>query len=67
LDTNTDGKLSKEEVASNERMSSAFADYDTNKDGSVDQSEITAMMRKRMAAGGAGGGGGGPSRGAPSN
>jgi RND family efflux transporter MFP subunit len=68
LDTNTDGKLSQEEVAGNDRMKSAFADYDANKDGSVDQAEIAAMMRKRMAAGGgAGGGGGGPSRGAPSN
>jgi len=66
LDTNTDGKLSKEEVAEDERMKSAFADYDSNQDGSIDRSEMAASLRKRMAAGG-GGGGGGPARGAPSN
>ena len=66
LDTNSDGKLTKDEVASNERMAGAFSEYDTNKDGSIDRAELTAVMRKRMAAGG-GGGGGGSARGAPSN
>lgn len=63
-DTNSDGKLSKAELANNERLLSAFDDYDANKDGSVDKAEIVAGMRKRMAANG---GGGGPARGAPSN
>jgi HlyD family secretion protein len=69
LDKDNDGKLSKQEVAGDERMSAGFADSDTNKDGSVDKAEMTAGMRKRMAAGGGGGGGpgGGSSRGAPSN
>jgi hypothetical protein len=67
LDTNSDGKLTKDEVASNERMAGAFSEYDTNKDGSIDRTELTAVMRKRMAAGGGGGGGGGSARGAPSN
>jgi HlyD family secretion protein len=67
LDTNTDGKLSKDEVASDERMKSAFGEYDSNSDGSIDQAEIVAGLRKRMAAGGGGGGGGGPARGAPAN
>ncbi|MFO0014853.1 MAG: efflux transporter periplasmic adaptor subunit, partial [Planctomycetota bacterium] len=61
MDTNSDGKLSKEEVAGEERMKSAFTEYDTNKDGSVDAKELAAGMKKRMASMGAGGpGGGGP-------
>lgn len=67
MDTNSDGKLSQEEVASDERMKTAFGDYDTNKDGSVDKAELAAGMKKRMAAMGAGGGGRGPGAGAPSN
>jgi HlyD family secretion protein len=65
MDTNSDGKLSKEEVAGEERMKSAFTEYDTNQDGSVDSKELTAGMKKRMASMGAGGpGGGGPGAGA---
>ncbi|MFN6130768.1 MAG: HlyD family efflux transporter periplasmic adaptor subunit [Planctomycetota bacterium] len=61
MDTNSDGKLSKEEVAGEERMKSAFTEYDTNQDGSVDSKELAAGMKKRMASMGAGGpGGGGP-------
>ena len=78
MDTNTDGSLSKEEVASDDRMKSSFADYDANKDGKVDRSELSVGFKKRMAAmgaggpggpGGPGGGGGGAGRGpgAPSN
>ena len=66
MDANTDGKLSLVEVADNERMKNSFTDYDTNKDGSIDQSELVAQLRKRMATGG-GGGGSGAARGAPSN
>ena len=74
MDTNGDGKLSAAEVADNERMKNGFADYDSNKDGSIDVSEMVAQLQKRMAAGpssgggpGGGGGGSGASRGAPSN
>jgi hypothetical protein len=67
MDTNSDGKLSQEEVASDERMKTAFGDYDANKDGSVDKAELASGMKKRMAAMGAGGGGRGPGAGAPSN
>ena len=71
MDTNGDGKLSAAEVADNERMKSSFADYDANKDGSIDLAEMVAQLQKRMAAGGGGGpgggGGSGASRGAPSN
>ena len=64
MDTNSDAKLSQAEVADNERMRSSFADYDTNKDGSIDLAEIISQLQKRMASGGSGGGAG---RGAPSN
>jgi Ca2+-binding EF-hand superfamily protein len=66
MDTNTDGSLSQEEVAADERMKSSFSDYDANKDGKVDRAELAAGFKKRMAAmgGGAGGpGGGGAGRG----
>ena len=65
MDTNTDGKLSPIEVADNERMKNGFFDYDTNKDGLIDQAEIAARLQKFMSAGGGGGSGG--ARGAPSN
>ncbi len=67
FDANSDGKLSKEEVASDDRMNSSFADYDTNKDGSIDRVELTLGLKKRMANAGSGGGGRGPAAGAPSN
>ena len=66
LDKNNDGKLTKDEVAGDDRMAAGFAESDTNQDGSIDKAEMTAGMRKRMAAGG-GGGPGGSARGAPSN
>jgi HlyD family secretion protein len=66
MDTNSDGKLSKEEVAGEERMKNAFAEYDTNQDGSVDSKELATVMKKRMASMGAGGpGAGGPGAGPP--
>ena len=67
MDTNTDGRLSPIEVADNERMKNGFSDYDTNKDGSIDQAEMAARLQKFMSAGGGGGGGSGAARGAPSN
>ena len=66
MDTNSDGSLSQEEVAADERMKAGFSDYDSNKDGKVDRTELAAGFKKRMAAmgGGAGGpGGGGAGRG----
>ncbi|MEI8213613.1 MAG: HlyD family efflux transporter periplasmic adaptor subunit [Planctomycetota bacterium] len=69
MDTNSDGKLSLEEVSTNEQMKTGFSDYDANKDGSIDRAELSAGMKKRMSAMGAGGGGvgSGPGAGAPSN
>jgi Ca2+-binding EF-hand superfamily protein len=73
MDTNSDGSLSQEEASAEERMKTAFAEYDANKDGKVDRGELASAMKKRMAAmgGGAGGpgGGGGAGRGpgAPAN
>jgi Ca2+-binding EF-hand superfamily protein len=63
MDTNSDGSLSKEEVAADERMKTAFSDYDANKDGKVDRAELAAGFKKmaaRMGAGAGGPGGGGP-------
>jgi Ca2+-binding EF-hand superfamily protein len=66
FDTNSDGNLSQEEVAGEERMKAGFGDYDTNKDGKIDRAELTAVIRKRMAANAGGGGpGGGPGAGGP--
>jgi HlyD family secretion protein len=72
MDTNSDGKLSQDEVASDERMKAGFAEYDSNKDGNIDRAELSSGMKKRMSAMGAGGGvgggsGRGPGVGAPSN
>ena len=77
MDTNSDGSLSQEEASAEERMKTAFAEYDANKDGKVDRGELAAAMKKRMAAmgggaggpggGGAGGGGAGRGPGAPAN
>jgi multidrug efflux pump subunit AcrA (membrane-fusion protein) len=66
-DTSGDGKLSKDEAAADERMSSSFSTYDKNGDGVVELSELQAGMAARMAerakaggkAGGKGGGKGG--------
>jgi hypothetical protein len=65
LDTNSDGSISQEEAAAEERVKNSFSDYDSNKDGKVDRAELSTVLRKRMAAmsGGAGGppgGAGGP-------
>jgi RND family efflux transporter MFP subunit len=65
LDTNSDGSISQEEAASEERVKNSFSEYDSNKDGKIDRAELTTVLRKRMAAmsGGAGGppgGAGGP-------
>jgi hypothetical protein len=47
-------------------MKAGFGDYDTNKDGKIDRAELTAVIRKRMAANAGGGGpGGGPGAGGP--
>lgn len=65
LDTNSDGSISQEEAAAEERMKNSFGDYDSNKDGKIDRAELSTVLRKVMAAmsGGAGGppgGAGGP-------
>ncbi|MBU6175068.1 MAG: HlyD family efflux transporter periplasmic adaptor subunit, partial [Planctomycetes bacterium] len=70
VDTNTDGKISKEEAAADDNMKNRFDDSDLNKDGSIDKAELTAGMRKMMSSGmgrpgGGGPGGGGPGAGGP--
>ncbi len=60
-DTDGDGKISKEEASSNERMASRFADQDKNGDGFVDKAELVTSMKNfggRPGGGGPGGYGG---------
>jgi hypothetical protein len=63
VDTNSDGKISKEEASTDDNMSKFFDESDSNKDGSLDRAELTASMKKRMAN--RGGGAGGPGAGGP--
>jgi len=60
LDTNSDGSISQEEAAAEERMKNSFSEYDSNKDGKIDRAELTTVLRKRMAAMSGGAGGPGP-------
>jgi hypothetical protein len=66
VDTNSDGKISKDEASADENMKKFFDESDSNKDGSLDRAELTANMKKRMAnRGGGAGGPGGPGAGGP--
>ena len=47
LDTNGDEKISKEEAATDERMSSGFDGNDKNGDGNIDKTEMTASIAAR--------------------
>jgi len=42
LDTNSDGKISKEEAAANANVSQQFSKYDQNGDGFIERSEVTS-------------------------
>ena len=42
LDANSDGRISKEEAASNENVSAQFAKYDQNGDGFIERSEVNS-------------------------
>lgn len=57
MDTDSDGKISEQEAAVDDRMKAAFAEYDTNGDKFADRNEIVEAMKKRMSQGGFGGGG----------
>ncbi len=46
LDANGDGKVSKQEAP--ERMQEGFDEFDTDKDGALDRSEINAMREKMV-------------------
>ncbi len=61
LDTNSDGKISLKEAASDEKMAGRFSETDKNGDGLLDRAEMTSGMAARMSRGGGGAGGpGGP-------
>lgn len=47
VDTDGDGKISKDEAAADERMAAAFASSDKNGDGSIDKAELQASMSQR--------------------
>jgi Ca2+-binding EF-hand superfamily protein len=49
MDTNKDGKLSKEEARG--RVGENFAQFDANKDGFLDREELTRALARMMAAG----------------
>jgi hypothetical protein len=42
LDTNSDGKISKAEAASNSSVSQQFSKYDRNSDGFIERDEVSA-------------------------
>lgn len=54
LDTNGDGKVSREEAP--EQMQAFFDRLDTNMDGSIDKAEGEAAARRFQQQGGGGGG-----------
>jgi hypothetical protein len=62
VDSDGDGKISKEEAAADERMAAAFATNDKNSDGSIDKAELLSSFAQRAGGkkGGSGKGGGGP-------
>lgn len=51
IDTNADGKISKDEAAKAERpmLKEKFDEIDTNKDSFIDKDELKAFRQKRMA------------------
>lgn len=55
-DTNSDGKITKDEAEGSEMLKRGFDETDTNKDGAIDRSEMAAAIKKRMDQAGAGGG-----------
>ncbi|MDP7302031.1 MAG: hypothetical protein QGG09_02960, partial [Pirellulaceae bacterium] len=64
LDSNSDGKVTMDELP--ERLRSRLTGADTNSDGTLSAAELTAAFAKMQAAGGGGGpGGGGPGGGGP--
>jgi len=45
LDTNSDGRISKEEAAANENVQANFAHYDANGDGFIERAEVTSANK----------------------
>jgi len=49
LDVNADGKVSKAEAASNEKLAQKFDSYDANKDGNLDKAEFAKFEAEGKA------------------
>lgn len=54
-DTDQDGRISAAEAQTNDRLRSAFPEYDTNRDGFIDMTEYRAYLVVRMGGGNRGG------------
>lgn len=50
LDTNSDGKISKDEAAANENVKTQFAHYDVNGDGFIERAEVSAANNSQAPA-----------------
>ena len=51
IDVNADGKVSKAEAASNEKLAQKFDSYDANKDGNLDKGEFAKFEAEGKAEG----------------
>jgi HlyD family secretion protein len=51
IDTNSDGKVSKAEAASNEKLAQKFDTFDANKDGNLDKGEFSKFEAEGKAEG----------------
>jgi Ca2+-binding EF-hand superfamily protein len=50
LDANSDGKISKEEAAANQNVSSQFSRYDQNGNGYIEREEVGATNKSQEPA-----------------
>lgn len=51
VDKNSDGKVTRSEAASNQRLSQGFDKFDANKDGSLDKGEFAKFQSKASMKG----------------
>ncbi len=68
LDSDSDGKITRDEAANNPMLANGFDNADANKDGTVDLAEFTTVLKRAQARQNGGprtGGPGGPGDGGP--